>query len=61
MDIPGLLDPFDAGSGMNDVQHLNALLANTVNNQVGIQNDVPVHTGFRSQVTAFGVIGISPV
>ena len=52
---PDLPNPAGARCGMDNIQHLNTLVGNTINNQVCIQNNIAVTATLGGNMTTFGV------
>ena len=47
-----------AHRAMNDVENLYAFGSDAVDDQMGVENDIAVHTTFCRKVATFGVIGV---
>ena len=66
---PELSQPYFAHSAnftdtrctMDNVQNLDASVGNTINNQVGVEDDVAVHAAFGGNMPTFGIIGVETV
>ena len=48
----------DTRSSMDNIQDFNALIGNSIDNQMGIEDDVAVHATFGWNVAAFGICRI---